>query len=319
MTKYQKGLVSVVIPTYRRSSTLVRAIKSVINQTYQSIEILVVDDNEPDDDYSKEVQDVVCNLGYSQVKLVTQPHHINGAAARNAGIKVAKGEFISFLDDDDMWYPTKVEYQVETLRQKGEEVGGVSCRKVFVDKGQITHLSECWETKKSQSLDVIAKKQNIQTCTLLLRRVCLDETGYFDEHLRRHQEVQLMAFFTAKFRVDCMDEVLTIIDASDISNRPSYDKLLGFKKDFFKSVEPLLKNHSKVERDYIYKSHMTELAWVMYRDISKWRGILLLLKCFSNPLVLKDFVLRYVERRHSFQRVQNFQGGSEVLSIVNNR
>ena len=98
---YTPGLVSVVIPTYKRSDTLERAINSVHNQTYRDIEILVVDDNVPGDAYSQSVKRLIDRLAYDNVTLVTQPRHINGAAARNAGIRKSKGEYISFLDDDD--------------------------------------------------------------------------------------------------------------------------------------------------------------------------------------------------------------------------
>ncbi len=128
---YEKGLVSVVIPTYKRSTMLTRAIRSVVNQTYKNIEILVVDDNEPGDEYSIAAKDLINNLNYSQVRLVTQPKHINGAAARNAGIREAKGEYICFLDDDDLYMPNKIERQLEELSKKSNEVGGVSCLKIF--------------------------------------------------------------------------------------------------------------------------------------------------------------------------------------------
>lgn len=313
---YEKGLVSVVIPTYKRSTMLTRAIRSVVNQTYKNIEILVVDDNEPGDEYSIAAKDLINNLNYSQVRLVTQPKHINGAAARNAGIREAKGEYICFLDDDDLYMPNKIERQLEELSKKSNEVGGVSCLKIFFKGDKLTHISESWKPSKTQSFDVMSKELNIQTGTVLLRRECLDKAGYFDPNLRRHQEVQLMSYFTDKYRIDLIEEILTIIDGSDLTNRPDYDKLKGFKDDFFKSVEPLLSKYSKADRRFVINNHRTELAWVMYRDISKVKGLLMLLQCFTSWRVVKSFFNRYVGKKKDYNRINNYPNKDYILSLI---
>ena len=98
MAEYVQGLVSVIIPTYRRSDMLDRAIKSVLNQTYDNIELLLVNDNIPNDEYSQALLDrVKIYETDDRFRLILQEKHINGAAARNAGIKEAKGEYIAFL------------------------------------------------------------------------------------------------------------------------------------------------------------------------------------------------------------------------------
>ncbi len=314
---YEKGLVSIVIPTYKRSEMLARAIRSVVNQTYKNIEILVVDDNEPGDEYSIAAKKLIDNLGYPQVRKVTQPKHTNGAAARNAGIRAAKGEYICFLDDDDLYMPNKIERQLEVLSTKDSSVGGVSCLKIFFKGDKLTHISETWAPSSHQSLDVMSKELNIQTGTVLLRRECLDKAGYFDPNLRRHQEVQLMSRFTDKYRIELIEEILTIIDGSDLANRPNYNKLKGFKEDFFKSIDPLLSKYPKLDRDFVYKNHKTELAWVMYRDINKIKGIIMLLSCFTNIRVFVSFVKRYWGKKKNFQRINEYKDKEYVLSLIN--
>ena len=170
---YTPGLVSVVIPTYKRSETLERAINSVRNQTYRDIEILVVDDNVPGDAYSQSVKQLTDRLAYDNVTLVTQPKHINGAAARNAGIRKSKGEYISFLDDDDLIFPDKIEKQVAALKKMDESVGGVSCLKIFFKGNELTHISDTWECTDDQSFRVMSKQQNIQTWHLSWRQSLL--------------------------------------------------------------------------------------------------------------------------------------------------
>ena len=163
----------------------------------------------------------------------------------------------------------------------------------------------------------MSKQQSIQTCTVLLRRECLDETGYFDEHLFRHQEVQLMSYFTNRYKIVLLDEVLTIIDGSDLSNRPDYKKLKEYKAAYFQAISPLMEKYSERQCDFIYKNHMTELAWVMFRDISKVKGLLMLAKCFLNIKVLISFIKRLNDKKEGRKRLANYKHKSYVLSLIN--
>ena len=106
-----KGMVSCIIPTYRRSDSLIKAINSVLAQTYKNIEVIVVDDNDPDDKYSIMVQDKLATIKDERLRYIKQERHKNGAAARNTGIKASRGEYIAFLDDDE-WLPEKLEMQI---------------------------------------------------------------------------------------------------------------------------------------------------------------------------------------------------------------
>ena len=101
-------LVSVVIPTYNRAQYIAETIESVLRQTYENIEILVIDDGSTDDTAA-----VVRQFG-SRVRYVWQKNAERGAA-RNHGLRLASGEFISFLDSDDLWMPRKVEAGVDFL------------------------------------------------------------------------------------------------------------------------------------------------------------------------------------------------------------
>lgn len=109
--------VSVIIPTYKRTGNfLKRAIESVLNQTYQNIELIVVDDNIPNSKFRKETElfmrDYLCN---NKVVYIKNKRNVGGALARNEGIYHAKGEYVTFLDDDDIYLPGKVENQLNFM------------------------------------------------------------------------------------------------------------------------------------------------------------------------------------------------------------
>lgn len=104
--------VSVIIATYRRSETLKRAIESVLNQTYNDIELIVVDDN-ADAEWNAEVSNIV-NI-HPAVKYIQNKENKGSAMTRNIGISKAEGEFITFLDDDDIYLPEKIEHQLNDM------------------------------------------------------------------------------------------------------------------------------------------------------------------------------------------------------------
>jgi len=102
-------LVSVVVPTYNCAHYLAAALDSVLAQTYRPIEVIVVDDGSTDN-----TADVVC--AYAEVRYLYQPNQ-GAAVARNIGIAAAQGEFIAFLDADDVWQPDKLSIQVAYMLQ----------------------------------------------------------------------------------------------------------------------------------------------------------------------------------------------------------
>jgi len=115
MGKYVDGLVSVVIPMYNSSSYITPTIMSALNQTYKDIEVLVIDDCSKDNSV-----EVVNNLAKTDARLRCVPQEKNqgAAVARNRGINEAKGQYIAFLDSDDLWAEDKIEKQVALMKAK---------------------------------------------------------------------------------------------------------------------------------------------------------------------------------------------------------
>ena len=112
--------VSVIIPTYNRAHLVGRAIRSVLNQTYQDFEIIVVDDGSTDN-----TEEVVKSFNDPRIRYIRHEENKGAAAARNTGIKAAKGKFIAFQDSDDEWLPKKLEKQMEAFDNASPKVGVV--------------------------------------------------------------------------------------------------------------------------------------------------------------------------------------------------
>lgn len=167
------SLVSVVIPTYNRARYLAEAIESLLGQTYTDFEVIVVDDGSTD-----ETPDVAARYS-SEVRYVRQSNSERGAA-RNHGLRLARGEYVAFLDSDDFWKPDKLERDLDFLRDR-PDVGLVYADVVLVDeKGRplrtrrLPHL-DGWVTTR------LLRENFITLSSVLARTAAVRDAGGFRE------------------------------------------------------------------------------------------------------------------------------------------
>jgi glycosyltransferase involved in cell wall biosynthesis len=166
--------VSVIIPTYNRSKLLQIAVESVLAQTYPHIEVIVVDDGSTDDTAAVVAQ-------YAGRATYLKQVNQGVAAARNTGVRVASGEYLTFLDDDDLILPTKIERQVQVLASR-PEVGWVHCRYYYADKdGKL--LDQVGLLPEGEVLKELLCGNFIWVGAPLIRRQCLNQVGLFDEEI----------------------------------------------------------------------------------------------------------------------------------------
>ena len=198
---YTKGLVSVVIPTYKRSDMLKRAIDSVLGQTYNKVECIVVNDNTPGDEFSQILYKLIEKYKNDmRFHFLEQEVHKNGAAARNVGIRAARGEYIAFLDDDDFWDHKKLEIQISVIDNLSGEWGAVGCLMKYHKNNKVVAANHPYKDG-NVFYGVLTRSVGLGTGSLLIRRNALDDTGYFDENLRRFQDPQLFSCLTEKYKV----------------------------------------------------------------------------------------------------------------------
>ncbi|WP_134703814.1 glycosyltransferase family 2 protein [Ammoniphilus sp. YIM 78166] len=123
MSSHNSPKVSIIVATYRRKETLKRALQSLITQTYSNFEIIVVDDN-ADAEWNTEIDKIVNsmkNLDNFEIIYTQNKNNKGSAETRNIGIKLATGEYVTFLDDDDIYLPDKVKKQVEHMTKEGSD------------------------------------------------------------------------------------------------------------------------------------------------------------------------------------------------------
>jgi glycosyltransferase involved in cell wall biosynthesis len=179
-------LVSVIIPAFNAEAFIAQTLNSVLTQTYENIEIWVIDDGSRDQTAAVVEQFIQQD---QRVRLLRQAN-AGVAAARNLGIQKAQGELIAPLDADDLWYPQKLEKQVRCLLEAGPLVGLVYAWSVHIDEqGYLTGgvNTSYWEGEVYLAL---AYRNFLGHASApLIRRVCLEQVGGYNcEYKDRHAQ-----------------------------------------------------------------------------------------------------------------------------------
>ena len=290
-------LVSCIIPSYKRCETLQRAIDSVLKQTYSNIEVLIVDDNIPNDEYSNSLREIIKQYDDARVKLVTQKVHINGAVARNEGVKASSGEYIAFLDDDDEWLPDKVERQLRILKSDTGLSGIGGGVTLWCGGKEISKLPKKEITEEKLLLKVLIREVGLATSSFLCKKEAFIEMGGFDPTLKRSQDLQLFTDFLHKFRIYPVWDFRTVkMHIESSMNRLDAQKLASNKKEFFNSVDDVIKSFSKSEQRRIKSAHYYEVAFVALKEHKFLFAIKFLLLGLASPKSIVDLYKRYKER-----------------------
>ena len=179
--------VSVVIPAYNASATIADAVASVRAQTVRPLEIIIVDDCSKDDT----VQRVEALAGPDLI-LIRSPQNGGGGAARNRGIDAARGDFVAFLDSDDLWVPHKLAKQLAALEQETGNAFSFSALLHTNEYGEQRVLPRRPPGAGESIADYMLKAGHVvQTSTLMVPRGMLGQCR-FNERLRRFQDVDFV-------------------------------------------------------------------------------------------------------------------------------
>jgi glycosyltransferase involved in cell wall biosynthesis len=240
-----KPLVSVVITTYNRPEKLLISVKSVLNQTYEQIEVIVVDDGS-----KTPVEPLLLDTFGPRVRCITHARNFGAPKARNTGIKYASGVFIAFLDDDDIWTHDKLSKQIQLYERCDQSVGLVYSGFSYINEGV-----EClrnFPVLRGEVFNELLMRNFIGSCSIpLIRRVCFDKVGTFDESFKSFQDWDMWLRILQVFRADFVNEVLVIREAhgeqitSDLSR-----KICGRKLIIDKYINHYSANRSHLSYQY---------------------------------------------------------------------
>ena len=246
-------LVSVVIPTYHRPVFLKRCIDSVLDQTYRNIEIIVVDDNDPETEARRETELVM--QAYAAVENITylqHDHNKNGSAARNTGWRNSHGKYITFIDDDDAIARTKIEKQVQCLERLDPSWGACyTGDRLFKEHGDPQISSE----KRFGDCYVAALMRTMfmgSGSNLFLRKSVVDEVNGYDETFIRNQDIEFLVRVLEKYKLAHVDEVLlTIYQEGERPDR-SFEQMESISQHYLSKFKDRIDLLESGDRERVY-------------------------------------------------------------------
>jgi glycosyltransferase involved in cell wall biosynthesis len=214
-------LVSVVIPTYNRGAKILRAVSSVLRQTYGNLELIVVDDASTDGTAA-----LLESVRDSRLRLVRHRTNRGAATARNSGVAAARGRWIAFQDSDDIWLPEHLYRQIQAIRELPEDYVALFCTKI--NYGLDLHgrygsrSSSCIPRpeERIESGDLhprLLQGNIIGPQTALIAREAFLAVGGFDERLRNNEDWDFFIRLSERGRIGFLDDPLVIVMTSEDS------------------------------------------------------------------------------------------------------
>ena len=243
--------VSIIMPAFNAEKTIYSAIDSVLNQSFNEWELLIINDGSSDG-----TLDVISVFKDKRIKLINQANQ-GVAAARNSGLKIACGEYIAFLDADDLWLPSKIQKQVSTFSQFGEEVALIYTGYRGFKFSSIDSFSMVTEPINIHEDDYyrLLVSDYIATLTVMIRRDILKEIGYFREDLRGTEDWDYWIRIAKLYKLKKINEELALYRIS--SGSLSSNKLTHSDEEL-KVLKIHLLDDDGIPRDVI---HMAYLFW----------------------------------------------------------
>lgn len=284
------NLVTAIITTHNRKQLLYEAIRSVQQQTYPNIELIVVDD--ASDDGTREM----CEGQDYKYIYIPQAESRGGNHARNIGILNAKGTYIAFLDDDDRWLPEKIAKQVKLMENGDYEL--VHCGKLVEhvdDKGHVFMKELLPSPLDGGDLSRrILYRICCTTTNIMVKRQALVEVGLFDENIRFWQEYELCIRLAQRKNFAYVNEALSVYRVDRTDNKRLTNKYYEWKntvKQIYEKHKNLYGSLNFNERLQVHALYLFDAAYrcknagILRISICKyvqWMIIKLLLKIFNN-------------------------------------
>ena len=245
--------ISVVIPTCNRPDKIKKAIRSVLNQTFQDFEVVVVDDG-----IKARAEEAVKSFADPRIKYIQHEKNKGGSAARNTGIKNSQADWIAFLDDDDEWLPEKLARQWEVIKRHGDEIGFIFGGVKFINKvtGEERVKIPPERGVYDYYEDVLSLKSKMMTSSIVIKKSVLADVGGFDESFPTNQETELNFRITKKYKGVAIGNAFTtqLINHGDHVGGNLERRIEGRQKLLDKYISEIIK------RKYTYFIHLRGLG-----------------------------------------------------------
>ena len=287
-------LVSVVIPLYNKESYIIETLQSVMNQTYRNIECIIVDDGSTDS--SVAVASKFISDNELPWILISQKNS-GQTKARNHGIQLARGEYVAFLDSDDLWPVNKIELQVEAIEKNSKSVLVLCSYAIFSEGKSIPRVVKHRKSKKMNTrwLDMRGFGGGLESLGLL-RRKTLDQVGLFDESLSTSSGLDL------SLRLEKIGEIVLLKQLGlyyRISSGQWHSNPVALKQD----LKSLREKHPQANQKDVSKFQESYFFWASVRQDGYVAFGEALLKSFISADVFRLRMIRSLVLRNYSSRI----------------
>ena len=273
------NLVSVIIPTYNGWECIKRSVDSVLSQTYQDIEIIVVDDNGLGSDGQKITAEVMSKYaGNPKVQYICHEKNRNGSAARNTGFHFSKGEYIALLDDDDEYSPTKIERLVAVLDSLSNDYGLVFGNAKGYEGKRLIYSNKA-HVPNNPLYNILMHHFSIGTSAFLVRRSAYEFVGRFVEVLIRHQDWEFFCKIIANYKIKAVDTPASIRHITRRNGPRNAEKAMEYRWLYLKKMAPYIQILSEKEQ----------------RDVVSYNKLGALINLIKEKRIV-DFVRQYLSQ-----------------------
>ncbi|MBE8608088.1 glycosyltransferase [Psychrobacter sp. FME2] len=257
----QDTLTSIIIPCYRKFEKCWPSIESAL-QVHGNVEVLIINDNPENMNFENDLSVKLQNKNIRK-NIVVYSHKRNrgASAARNTGLWLSNGEFVCFLDDDDIYLKERVEKSVNILKDTKETIGSVYCG--FSGGGHDKHDSERFKSGNlfNDIISIDYLKHYINTDTKTYKRSAIIKLGGFNETYRRHQDIELNSRFFKLYNT-------VAIKSYDVKIRPekqqptftaNYDNIFSLKRKFISDFKEDISHLDKITQDNLIHNHAKDI------------------------------------------------------------
>ncbi len=260
MSDRKAPAVSVIIPTYNRAHIIPQTIDSVLAQTFRDFEIIVIDDGSTDDTSALLQHRYGEKITYGRIKNSGLP------AARNTGIKAARGHYIAFIDDDDVWLPDKLELQT-TLMQNNPSLGLVYCG-CYTINADGTVISETRPVKRGALFEDLLCSNFIvgSASAVLVTGGVFSKANYFDETLTACEDWDLWIRIAHDYPIDFIDKPLVKVRRH---HNNMQQNILNMEHATFSVLNKYWTEYAREQglrdkKNGVYSAHCVNFAWKYY-------------------------------------------------------
>ncbi|MEK7630439.1 MAG: glycosyltransferase [Patescibacteria group bacterium] len=259
-----KPLVSVALPVFNRAPIIGRTIESILAQTFQDFELIIVDDGSTDG-----IEGVMRAYEDDRMRYVRHAENRGLMAARNTGVRESLGVFLAFQDSDDIWHPKKLEEEIALLHAAPLSVGGVYSRveKTYINGSTMRIPSDDQKTVDGNLLKVFLRGDYFITLqALLVRRECIDRVGAFDENFKVFGDGEFIIRFAKHFEFVYNPNIRVLLKVQNDSISLDQKKRLTAKERLFEKER---ETYSRFPGIYAANAFSLGRAFAFAGDTSK--------------------------------------------------